>query len=61
MEMAWHDCDGPRELEVPASVLDDVLLLADGDLPVLIRVARAAVLDFRDVRVTADAERANCT
>ncbi|MCX5065342.1 hypothetical protein OOJ91_05550 [Micromonospora lupini] len=57
MDMAWHDCYGPRELEVPPAVLDDVLLLADGDLAVLITVAREAVIDFRDVRVAADARR----
>jgi hypothetical protein len=57
MDMAWHDCYGPRELEVPPSVLDDVLLLAEGDLAVLITVAREAVVDFRDVRIAADARR----
>ena len=56
-DMAWHDCYGPRELEVPAQVLEDVLLLAEGDLARLIRISRAAVLDFRDVRVAADNER----
>lgn len=58
VDMAWHDCYGPRELEIPPRVLDDVLLLAEGDLATLIQVARAAVIDFRDVRVAADAKRA---
>jgi hypothetical protein len=57
--MAWHDCYGPRELEVPAAVLDDILLLAHGDIATLVRLARAAVIDFRDVRMAADAERAD--
>ncbi|WP_435205717.1 hypothetical protein [Micromonospora sp. bgisy143] len=57
MDMAWHDCYGPQELEVPPPVLDDVLLLADGDLAVLITVAREAVIDFRDVRIAADERR----
>jgi len=57
MDMAWHDCYGPEELEVPPAVLDDVLLLADGDLTALIKLVRAAVIDFRDVRIAADAER----
>jgi hypothetical protein len=57
MDMAWHDCYGPQELEVPPAVLDDVLLLARGDLVLLIKTARAAVIDFRDVRLAADAER----
>jgi hypothetical protein len=58
-DMAWHDCYGPRELDIPASVLDDILLLADGDLATLVRFAREAVIDFRDVRLAADAERAS--
>lgn len=58
-DIAWHDCYGPRELEIPPQDLDDVLLLAHGDLALLIRVARAAVLDFRDVRVAAGRARAN--
>lgn len=57
-DMAWHDCYGPRELAVPPPVLDDVLLLARGDLRALVRTARDAVLDYRDVRVAADAIRA---
>ena len=57
VDMAWHDCYGPRELEIPERILDDVLLLAGGDLARLIRIARMAVIDFRDVRVAADAER----
>jgi hypothetical protein len=61
VDMAWHDCYGPRELEIPARVLDDVLLLAHGDLADLIRVAREAVTDFRDVRLAADEERAEET
>ncbi|MFG2110871.1 hypothetical protein [Micromonospora chersina] len=32
-DMAWHDCYGPRELEIPPQVLDEVLLLAHGNLP----------------------------
>jgi hypothetical protein len=57
VDMAWHDCFGPRELEMPAQVLDDVLLLAAGNLVKLIRISRSAVLDFRDIRMAADSER----
>ena len=57
-DMAWHDCYGPRELEIPPGVLDDILVLAHGDLARLARVARQAVVDFRDVRVAADRKRA---
>jgi hypothetical protein len=55
-DMAWHDCYAPQ-LEVEPRVLDDILVCAGGDLAALIRVARMAVLDFRDVRVEADAIR----
>lgn len=53
-EMAWHDCYG--EVSPPASVLDDILVLAAGDLGRLVRAALLAVTDFRDLRVAADAE-----
>lgn len=56
-DMAWHDCYGPQELEAPAAVLDDVLTLAGGDLTALVRLAREAVIDFRDVRMAADVRR----
>ena len=56
-DMAWHDCYGPRELEIPPRVLDDILVIADGDLATLIRTARDAVIDFRDVRLAADDKR----
>jgi hypothetical protein len=56
-DMAWHDCYGPRELEIPPAVLDDMLLLANGDVEALVRIAREAVIDFRDLRLAADRER----
>lgn len=55
MDLAWHDCFG--EVAPPPGVLDDVLLLAEGDVSSLVRHARSAVVDFRDVRVAADAKR----
>ncbi|MFB6398124.1 hypothetical protein [Polymorphospora lycopeni] len=57
-DLAWHDCYGPQELCLPPDVLDDVLVLADGDLAALARMARAAVRDHRDVRVAAGEHRA---
>jgi len=56
-DMAWHDCYGPEELALPETVLDDVLLLADGGVVALIRIARRAVIDFRDIGVEADYRR----
>lgn len=52
MEMAWHDAYG--EVAPPEQVVDDVLLLSEGNLRFLIRWARLAVTDWRDVRVEAD-------
>jgi hypothetical protein len=56
-DMAWHDCYGPQDLAMPDRVLEDVLLLADGGLVPLARVALRAVIDFRDVRMDADDHR----
>jgi hypothetical protein len=55
MEMAWHDAYG--EITPPDGVIDDVLLLSEGNLRALIRWARIAVEDSRDVRVAADKAR----
>jgi hypothetical protein len=55
MEMAWHDASG--EVAPPEQVVDDVLLLSEGNLRLLIRWARLAVTDWRDVRVEADKVR----
>lgn len=55
MEMAWHDAYG--EVTPPEQVVDDVLLLSEGNLRPLIRWARLAVTDWRDVRVEADKVR----
>jgi hypothetical protein len=52
MELAWHDCYG--EISPPDAIIDDILLLSDGQLSRLIELVRLAVLDWRDVRVAAD-------
>ncbi|MFN8158675.1 MAG: hypothetical protein U0R68_14765 [Candidatus Nanopelagicales bacterium] len=54
-EFAWHDCYG--DATPPDSVIDDILVVAGGDLGGLIQAARLAVEDFRDLRVSADAIR----
>ena len=56
MDLAWHDCY--EKVEPPPAVIADVLLLAGGDIRALAQLALAAVIDFRDVRVAADAKRA---
>lgn len=57
LEMAWHDAY--REITPSEEVIDDVLLLSEGNLRLLIRWARLAVTDWRDVRVEADKVRAS--
>ena len=57
VEMAWHDAYG--EITPSEDVIDDVLILSEGNLRLLIRWARLAVEDWRDVRVEADKVRAS--
>lgn len=52
LEMAWHDTRG--EVTPPEDLIDDILLMSEGNLRQLIRWARLAVEDWRDVRVAAD-------
>ena len=56
-DLAWHDCYGPSQLAIAATVLDDILLLCDGNLSRMIRLTRGAIRDFRDLRVAADERR----
>jgi hypothetical protein len=50
-ELAWHDCYG--EITPSEEMADDILLCSKGELAHLIRVARQAVSDWRDVKVAA--------
>ena len=50
-ELAWHDCYG--EVTPPESTIDDILLCSGGDLATLIRAAKLAVEDWRDLSVWA--------
>lgn len=52
VEMAWPDANGGAG--PPEEVIDDILLLSQGNLRLLIRWGRLAVLDWRDVRLVAD-------
>ena len=56
VEMAWHDTYG--EITPPEVVIDDILLLSEGNLRLLIRWARLAVADPRDLRSAANGARA---
>lgn len=55
VELAWHDCYG--ELTPPDDVIEDILILGQGRMDRLIRAAYLAVVDWRDLRVAADAQR----
>ena len=59
VELAWHDCFG--EITPPDEVIDDILVVAGGDLASLVRAARLAVEDWRDLRVAADRVRQDRT
>jgi hypothetical protein len=55
VELAWHDCYD--EVSPPEEVIDDIWIVSGGDLPNLVRAARLAVEDHRDLRVSADSLR----
>jgi hypothetical protein len=54
-ELAWHDCYG--EVTPPAAVVDDLLVVAAGDLGRLVQAAVLAVVDARDLRRAAVDQR----
>jgi hypothetical protein len=55
LDFAWHDCyDEPTP---PDEVIEDIWLVADGNLGRFISAAHLAVLDFRDLRLSADERR----
>jgi hypothetical protein len=55
LEMAWHDNYG--EVTPPEDVVTDVLHCSGGTISGLVRAAHLAVVDWRDLRVSADAIR----
>jgi hypothetical protein len=55
VEMAWHDTY--NEVTPPEDVMDDILLLSQGNLRFLIRWARIAVADPKDLRAAAEGAR----
>jgi hypothetical protein len=55
LELSWHDCFG--ELTPPVEVVEDVWVVAEGNLGRLASAARLAVIDWRDLRLAADEVR----
>ena len=51
LEIAWHDSYG--EISPSEAIVDDVLLLSEGSMPLLVHAVRLAVADWRDVVVGA--------
>ena len=56
LELAWHDSHG--DTAPPADVVEDVWLVAAGDLGSLASASRLAVTDRRELRLAADELRA---
>lgn len=55
LDMSWHDTYG--DITPSDDIIDDVLLLSEGSLRLLIRWARLAITDWRDLRLQADQVR----
>ncbi|MEY2421787.1 MAG: hypothetical protein QOI95_1854 [Acidimicrobiaceae bacterium] len=56
-ELAWHDCY--NEITPSDDIVDDLLVCSRGELAGLVRAARLAVADWRDLKVWAQTERSN--
>jgi hypothetical protein len=54
-EYAWHDCYG--EITPPDDVILNILICSRGDLATMIRAARVAVRDWRDLHLWAEGVR----
>jgi hypothetical protein len=51
-EYAWHDCYG--EITPPDEVILNILICSRGDLATMVRAARLAVEDRRDLQLWAE-------
>lgn len=52
VEFAWHDCYG--DITPAEELVEDILTCSEGDLAQMIQFARLAVMDARDLRMTAN-------
>lgn len=55
LDLAWHDCYG--DPCPPEQVVEDIWVVANGDLAQFISAAHLAVVDFRDLRMAANEMR----
>ncbi len=51
-EYAWHDCYG--EITPPDEVILSILICSEGNLAAMVRAAKLAVLDCRDLQLWAE-------
>ncbi len=51
-ELAWHDCYG--EVSPSEEIIEDMLLLSEGNIERLIQLALLGVTDWRDLKVAAE-------
>jgi hypothetical protein len=58
-EYAWHDCYG--EITPPDEVILDILICSEGNLATMIRAAKLAVVDWRDLHLWAERVQAKGT
>ena len=56
LELAWHGSHG--DAAPPTEIVEDVWVIASGDLAQLASASRLAVTDWRDLRLAADEQRA---
>jgi hypothetical protein len=54
----WRGTTATASRPLRDDVIEDVWVVADGDLARLVSAAHLAVIDFRDLRLNADARRA---
>jgi hypothetical protein len=57
LDLAWHDCYD--EASPPDETVEDIWTVADGDLGRFISACHLAVMDFRDLRMSADERRSS--
>lgn len=55
LDLAWHDCYG--EPSPSDEIVEDIWTVADGDLARFVSASYLAVIDFRDLRMSADESR----
>ena len=58
-EYAWHDCY--EEITPPDEVILNIVTCSEGDLAMMVRAARLAVVDCRDLQLWAERVQAEGT